>query len=133
MKRFPRLWLDLLIKHPTWILYDILVKVDRFIFPDKFVILGCDIDAGLPIIWDRTFLETATALVDFESGELKFRLNDKKFTSKVCKWMKKPSEIHVVLIYDVIEGSMTRVSEMICMDEPLLVVSFGYSTGTRCL
>lgn len=65
MTKLSRLWLDWLIKHPIWILYDILVKVDRFIFPDKFVILGCDIDAGFPIIWDRTFLETSTTLVDF--------------------------------------------------------------------
>ncbi|XP_015165282.1 uncharacterized protein [Solanum tuberosum] len=63
---------DRSIKHPMGILYDILVKVDRFIFPADFVILDCDIDAEIPIILGRPFLATRKALMDVESGELKF-------------------------------------------------------------
>ncbi|XP_049364123.1 uncharacterized protein LOC125828843 [Solanum verrucosum] len=41
---------DRSIKHPTGILYDILVKVDRFIFSADFVILDCEIDVAILII-----------------------------------------------------------------------------------
>ncbi|XP_049410626.1 uncharacterized protein LOC125873820 [Solanum stenotomum] len=41
---------DRSIKHPVGILYDILVKVDRFIFSADFVILDCEIDTEIPII-----------------------------------------------------------------------------------
>ncbi|XP_049394679.1 uncharacterized protein LOC125858966 [Solanum stenotomum] len=58
---------DQSIKHPMGMLYDILVKVDRFIFLADFVILDCGIDAEIPIILGRPFLATGRALVDVES------------------------------------------------------------------
>ena len=69
---------DRSIKHPVGILYEILVKVDRFIFSANFVILDCEIDAKIPIILGRPFLATGRALVDVESRELKFRVNEVK-------------------------------------------------------
>ncbi|XP_015164521.1 uncharacterized protein [Solanum tuberosum] len=64
------------IKYPVGILYDILVKVDRFIFSTDFVILDCEIDAEIPIILGRAFLATGRALVVVKSGKLKFWVND---------------------------------------------------------
>ncbi|XP_055801823.1 uncharacterized protein LOC129870978 [Solanum dulcamara] len=66
------LMVDRSIKRLTSIRYDILVKVYKFIFLANFVILYCEIDADVPIILDWTFLATSRALVDVESGELKF-------------------------------------------------------------
>ncbi|XP_049357262.1 uncharacterized protein LOC125821949 [Solanum verrucosum] len=70
------------------ILYDILVKVDRFIFLADFVILDCEIDAEIPIILGRPFLATGRALMDVESGELKFWVNEDEVTFNVFKLMK---------------------------------------------
>ncbi|XP_049345015.1 uncharacterized protein LOC125809411 [Solanum verrucosum] len=58
---------DRSIKHPVGILYDILVKVDRFIFSTDFIILDCEIDAEISIIFGRPFLATGRVLVDVES------------------------------------------------------------------
>jgi len=63
---------DRSIKRPIGILYDILVKVDKFIFSADFVILDCEIDVEVPIVLCRLFLAIERALVDVESGELKF-------------------------------------------------------------
>ncbi|XP_049348123.1 uncharacterized protein LOC125812677 [Solanum verrucosum] len=52
---------DRSIKHPVEILYDILVKVDQFIFSADFVILDCEIDVDIPIILERPFLATGRA------------------------------------------------------------------------
>ncbi|KAK4731369.1 hypothetical protein R3W88_024357 [Solanum pinnatisectum] len=94
---------DQSIKHPVGIHYDILVKVDRFIFLVDFVILDYEIDAEIPIILGIPFLATRRALVDIESGVLMFRVNDDEVTFNVCKSMKHPSDIHMVSIVDVID------------------------------
>lgn len=41
------LMVDPTVKRPIGILYDVLVKVDRFIFPANFVILKCEVDSRL--------------------------------------------------------------------------------------
>ncbi|KAK4721409.1 hypothetical protein R3W88_011642 [Solanum pinnatisectum] len=113
------------IKHPVGI-YDILVKVDRFIFLADFVILDCEIDVEIPIILGRPFLATGRALVDVERGELKFRVNKDEVTFNVCKSMKHPSDIHVVSTVDVFDEAVASVSYLICMSEPLEAVLAKY-------
>ncbi|XP_015060412.1 uncharacterized protein LOC107006353 [Solanum pennellii] len=83
---------DISIKHPVGILYDILVKVDRFIIPTDFVIFDCDIDAKKPITLGKPFLAIEIALVVVESGKLKFRVNDDEVTFNICRSMMKPSD-----------------------------------------
>ncbi|XP_015159291.1 uncharacterized protein [Solanum tuberosum] len=74
---------DRSIKNPVGILYDILVKVYRFIFPADFVILDCEIDAEITIILGRPFLAIGRALVDVESGKLKVRVNNDEVTFNI--------------------------------------------------
>ncbi|XP_015159206.1 uncharacterized protein [Solanum tuberosum] len=109
------LMVDLSIKHPMGILYDILVKVDRFILSADFFILDCEIDAEIPIILGRPFLETGRVLMDVESGERKFWVNEDEVTFNVCKSMKHPSDIHVVSTVNVIDKAVVSVSHLMCM------------------
>jgi len=115
---------DRSIKHYVGNFYDILVKVDRFIF--NFVFLDCDIDAEVPIILGRPFLATGRALVDVEIGELMFWVKDEEVTFNAYKSMKRPSDIHVVSKIDVIKEAIANVSEMMCMGEPLASVLSNY-------
>ncbi|KAK4737558.1 hypothetical protein R3W88_001255 [Solanum pinnatisectum] len=117
---------DCSIKHPMGILYDILVKVDWFIFPTDFVILNCVIDTEISIILERSFLATERALVDVESEKLKFRVNEDEVTFNICKSMKHPSDIHVVSTNDVIDKAIASVSHLMCINEPLEVVLANY-------
>lgn len=41
---------DRTLKRPEGILYDVLVKVNNFIFPADFVILDCEVDFKVSII-----------------------------------------------------------------------------------
>ncbi|XP_049345010.1 uncharacterized protein LOC125809406 [Solanum verrucosum] len=109
---------DRSIKLPIVILYDIFVKVDRFIFLADFVILDCGIDAEVLIILGGQFLATGRTLVDVESGDLKFWVNDEEITFYVCKSMNQPSDIHVVSTIYVIDEAVASVSEMMCTGEP---------------
>ncbi|XP_070040308.1 uncharacterized protein [Nicotiana tomentosiformis] len=49
---------DRTILRPLWIIDEVLVRVDKFILPANFVILGCEVDYEVPIIMERTFLAT---------------------------------------------------------------------------
>ena len=55
---------DLSITYPRGIVEDVLVKVDKFIFPADFVILDFEEDKKIPIILGRPFLATGKTLID---------------------------------------------------------------------
>ncbi|KAL4368692.1 hypothetical protein GQ457_05G026020 [Hibiscus cannabinus] len=57
---------------------DILVKVDKFIFPADFLILDCVANIDAPIILGRPFLATGRVLFDFGNEELIFRVDDQQ-------------------------------------------------------
>ena len=59
---------DRTVKRPIGILHDVLVKVESFIFPADFVILDCEVDFEVHIIFGRPLLATGRALVDMEKG-----------------------------------------------------------------
>ncbi|KAL4281702.1 hypothetical protein GQ457_03G019170 [Hibiscus cannabinus] len=48
---------------------DILVQVDKFIFPADFLILDCEADEYAPIILGKPFLSTSRAVVGFDKVE----------------------------------------------------------------
>jgi len=70
---------------------DVLVKVDKFIFPTDFIILDMEQDEDMPIILRRPFLTTSKALIDVEQGKLTLRLDDEKVVFKVFNSLKHPS------------------------------------------
>ncbi|KAK8635169.1 hypothetical protein V6N13_023046 [Hibiscus sabdariffa] len=69
---------------------DILVKVDKFIFPADFLILDCEADEYAPIILGRPFLSTSRAVIDFDKDEIIFKVENnsvkmKSLTEKLNK------------------------------------------------
>lgn len=48
--------------------------METIIFLADFVILDCEVDFEVPIVFWREFLSTRRSLVDIESGELHLRL-----------------------------------------------------------
>ncbi|XP_070011476.1 uncharacterized protein [Nicotiana sylvestris] len=68
---------DRTMKRPLGIIDDVLVRVDKFILPDDFVILDCE------------------ALVDVEARELTFPVGDGKVVFHVYKSMKQPNSSEV--------------------------------------
>ena len=53
---------------------DVLVKVDKFIFPSYFILLHMAEDKEIPIILGRLFLATGRAMIDVQMGELELRV-----------------------------------------------------------
>ena len=52
------------IKYPRGIVEDVLVKVDKFIFPADCIVLDMVEDIELPLILSRPFLTTGRALIE---------------------------------------------------------------------
>ena len=75
---------DRSIAYPRGVLEDVLVKVDKFIFPVDFVVLDMEEDQQVPLIFGRLFLATR-ALIDVHKGNLILRINDEQVTFNVYK------------------------------------------------
>ncbi|KAA3479620.1 Retrovirus-related Pol polyprotein from transposon 17.6 [Gossypium australe] len=61
---------DKTIRILSGIIKDVLVKVDKFIFPVDFFVLDMDDDNTIPLILGRPFLATARTRIDVDAGEL---------------------------------------------------------------
>ena len=72
---------DRSIKYPRGIIEDILVKVDKFIFPANFIALDMEEDQEIPIILGRSFLATGRTLIDMQKGQLILRVQDEEVTA----------------------------------------------------
>ncbi|KAK8593454.1 hypothetical protein V6N12_045535 [Hibiscus sabdariffa] len=64
---------------------DILVKVDKFIFPADFLILDYEADENAPIILGRPFLATGRVLMDFGEDELVLRVDDQQVKINIIR------------------------------------------------
>ncbi|XP_068497858.1 uncharacterized protein [Phaseolus vulgaris] len=67
---------DRSIKYPYGVVEDVLVKVDKFIFPVDFVIMDMKEDEEVPLILDIPFMKNARIIVDVGIGELQLRAQD---------------------------------------------------------
>ncbi|KAA3488571.1 bromodomain-containing protein [Gossypium australe] len=61
---------DKTIRVPRGIIEEVLVKIDKFVFPIDFVVLDMDEDNSIPLILGRPFLATARTKIDVDAGEL---------------------------------------------------------------
>ena len=103
---------DRSIKHPRGVIEDVLVKVDKFIFPADFVVLDMDEDRDIPIILGRPFLATGKALIDVQKGELRLRVQDEEVTFNVFKAMKLPEASDDVFRVDVLDTVVAEISNV---------------------
>ena len=55
---------DRLMAQPEGVLEEVLVKVEKFIFPVDFVIMKMEEDTQVPLLLGRPFLATGVALID---------------------------------------------------------------------
>ncbi|XP_024027706.1 uncharacterized protein LOC112093458 [Morus notabilis] len=79
---------DRSLTYPKGIIEDVLVKIDKFIFPVDFVVLDMEEDQEIPIILGRPFLATGKALIDVHDGNLTLRVNGEEVKSNISNAMK---------------------------------------------
>ena len=92
------------------------MKVDKFIFPDDFIILDMQEDKEVLIIHGRPFLAMGRAMIDVQKGELKLRVQEEEVTFNVFNTIKHPHDNDICFRVDVLE---VIVSSQLDHSEPL--------------
>ncbi|XP_075507502.1 uncharacterized protein LOC142544330 [Primulina tabacum] len=98
---------DRSLTYPRGIVEDVLIKVDKFIFPADFVILDMEEDQDAPLIFGRTFLATGRALIDVHKGELTLRVGGEEVIFNIYHAMKGSNEVSTCKIIDNIDSCMS--------------------------
>ncbi|XP_061375995.1 uncharacterized protein LOC133318067 [Gastrolobium bilobum] len=94
---------DRTLRRPNGVIEDVLVKVDKFIFPADFVVLDMEEEGDMPLLLGRPFLATARAMIDTEKGKLELRMDDEKVTINVFSAMKHAEDNGDCFRVDIIE------------------------------
>ncbi|KAI3815743.1 hypothetical protein L1987_15424 [Smallanthus sonchifolius] len=82
---------DRSVKYLRGIVENLLVKVDKFVFPVDFVILDMEADERVPITLGRPFLSTAKAIIDVFDGKITLHVGEERVTFEVARSMEHPS------------------------------------------
>ena len=101
---------DKSLKHPKGVIEDVLVKLDKFIFPAVFIVLDMEEDKEIPIILGRPFLTTGRAMIDVQQGELKLRVQDDKIKFNVFEAVRHPAESDTCFMIKTVEAIVSSQS-----------------------
>lgn len=92
--------------HPRGIIENVLIKVEKFIFPADFLILDMEEDKDVPLILGIPFLATGRALIDVQRRQLILRLGKEQISFNVFKAMKSPTESDSYYQVDIIDKAV---------------------------
>ena len=101
---------DRSLKHPRGVIEDVLVKVDKFIFPADFIVLDMEEDKEIPIILGRPFLATGRAMIDVQRGELKLRVQEDEVKFNVFETVRHPAESDTCFMAEIVEAIVSSQS-----------------------
>src|SRR4051812_23927307 len=79
--------------HPRGIVEDVLVKVDKFIYPVDLVVLDMAEDRSIPLILGRAFLKTARAIIDVDEGKIILRAGDESIEFHLANKIQYPPDV----------------------------------------
>ncbi|XP_070035407.1 uncharacterized protein [Nicotiana tomentosiformis] len=79
-------------KRPKGIIENILVRVDKFVFPVDFIVLEMEENTEVPLILCRPFLATRRAIIDVHQGQLILRVDEERVIFDIQKMMKFPGD-----------------------------------------
>ena len=120
---------DRSLKHPRGVIEDVLVKVEKFIFPANFIVLDMEEDKEIPIILGRPFLATGKAMIDVQRGELKLRVQEDEVKFNVFEVVRHPTESDTCFIVETVEAIVSSQSSLTDPLEASLVHSDSEKLG----
>ena len=103
---------------------DVLVKVDKFIFPVDFIVLDFEADKEVPIILGRLFLAIGKTLIDVQKRDLTMRVNDQQATFNVLEAIKNPDEVEGYNFLSVVDFVVADRIDRCCSNEIIKVTTF---------
>ncbi|XP_062102938.1 uncharacterized protein LOC133813922 [Humulus lupulus] len=109
---------DRSLAYPDGKIEDVLIKVDKFIFPVDFIVLDYEADREVPIILRRPFLATGRTLIAVQKGELTMRVKNEQVTFNVFKAMRFPNEVEECYVVSLVDSLASKELEN-NFDDPL--------------
>ena len=110
---------------------DVLVKVDKFIFPAYLIVLDVEEDKEIPIILGRPFLATGRAMIDVQRGELKLRVQEEEVKFNVFEVVRHPAESDTCFMTETVEAIVSSQSGLMDPLEASLVQSDSENMGEK--
>ncbi|XP_019261327.1 PREDICTED: uncharacterized protein LOC109239238 [Nicotiana attenuata] len=95
---------------PEGIIEDVLVRVEKFIFPADFVILDYMANEKVLLILGQPFLAAGGTLIDVREGKLKMRVHDEEITFNVYKALILPKHYEDLCMISVVESKLIEES-----------------------
>ncbi|XP_022031027.1 uncharacterized protein LOC110931967 [Helianthus annuus] len=118
---------DKTVKYPRGIVENLLVKVDKFVFPMDFVVLDMEADENVLLILERPFLNTSKALIDVYLGTITLRAGEESVVFKVTK--SRGSNDRVEAVVSVGKSGKDMRSEKEVVNGPSLEEAIGPKCG----
>jgi hypothetical protein len=111
---------DRSVKIPRGIVEDMLVQVDKFIYPMDFIVLDTQpIEAcnSFPVILGRLFLATSNALINCRNGLMKLSFENMTLEMNIFNICKQPGddndlqEVDIIeeIVYDQLESTLSKI------------------------
>jgi hypothetical protein len=111
---------DRSVKVPRGIVEDVLVQVDKFIYPVDFIVLDTQpIEAcnSFPVILGRPFVVTSNALINCRNGLMKLSFGNMILEMNIFNICKQPGDDNDLqevdsieeLVYDQLESTLSRI------------------------
>jgi len=111
---------DRSVKVPRGIVEDVLVQVDKFIYPVDFIVLDTQpVEAcnSFPVILGRPFLATSNALINYRNGVMKLSFGNMTLEMNIFNICKQPGddndlkEVDLIeeLVYDQFESTFSKI------------------------
>ncbi|GAU13378.1 hypothetical protein TSUD_175310 [Trifolium subterraneum] len=94
---------DKFFTRPSGIAEDVLVKVDKFMFPIDFVVMDIEEDEDVPLILGRPFMKTAHMMIDIDDRMMKRRVQDEEVSFNLWETMKNSKDKGVCFKMDATE------------------------------
>ncbi|XP_048231218.1 uncharacterized protein LOC125370262 [Ricinus communis] len=114
------------IKIPRSIVVDVLVKVDKFIFPIDFIIMDMEGESTVPLVLGRPFLAISRAVIDICNGKLQLRVDDETITFDLVTSMRQSLDYDdIVYFIDVLDDVVESHMQEILLDDALQVTLQG--------
>ncbi|KAI5428384.1 hypothetical protein KIW84_033392 [Lathyrus oleraceus] len=102
-------------KRPYGIAADVLVKIDKFVFPVDFVILEMPEDEEIPLILGKPFLETGRCMIDIKEGTMTLKVYDEKLKIDITTPKLPLERVLSLSIVEDTEGIDEKESEVVAM------------------
>nr|GFA22451.1 reverse transcriptase domain-containing protein [Tanacetum cinerariifolium] len=109
------------ITHPVGVTEDVFVKVRTFHFPADFVVIAFDADPRVPLILERSFLNTERALIDVYERELTLRVGKEALTFNLDQTSRYSSN------YDAMSVNRIDLVDVACEEYSQEVLGFSMS------